>query len=81
MDAPKNATYLSPEMQNEALGCLATLITRKIVDEINGAGMFTLMADETSAATREFVTIVIRYLTPEFEIKVCFTVYILAKYY
>ena len=45
--APKNATYLSPPIQNQLINCLALVIRRKIVEEAMKMEFFSIMADKT----------------------------------
>ncbi|KAH9361913.1 hypothetical protein HPB48_003678 [Haemaphysalis longicornis] len=46
--APGNATYLSPQIQNEILGACAKLVQENIVTRVNTAKCFALLADETT---------------------------------
>lgn len=48
LTAPGNATYLSPQIQNEILGVCATLVQENIVTRVNTAKCFALLADETT---------------------------------
>jgi len=62
LDADSNATYLSPEIQNEMIECLSIHILHPVVQRINSAKCFTILADETGQHEREFLTICVRYL-------------------
>ena len=44
--APKNATYLSPDIQTSILQIMGKIIRGSIFDEVWQAGYFSLMADE-----------------------------------
>lgn len=66
VDAPSNANYMSPKIQNELLGCYATVITNKIADAVNKSGMFVVLADETSSASKEFITLAVRYVDEQY---------------
>lgn len=58
----KYAQYLSPAIQNELIGSLATVVRRHILDRILEAEFFTLIIDETADASRvEQVSFVFRY--------------------
>ena len=46
----KNATYLSPRIQNELIVIMGVhIIQRKLVDEIKKAKLFTILVDEVSS--------------------------------
>lgn len=62
---PRNATYMSPEIQNGIIAIIAKIIQKKIVDDINSADVpyFTLLSDGTKdRSMTEFISIVIRYV-------------------
>lgn len=59
----ENAKYLSPDIQNEILDVMASLVLKDVVAEINGSDCFSIMADETSSHRREILTIGVRYVT------------------
>lgn len=42
-----NATYVSPQIQNEILVASSTLVQQTIVSQVNSAKCFSLLADET----------------------------------
>lgn len=44
----KNATYLSPRIQNEIISACNIIVVRSIVAKINSAKSFSILADETS---------------------------------
>lgn len=71
-DAPRNATYLSPDTQNELLSCISRVLLNRVVSSIQKSGMFTIMADETSSSTREFISLVIRYVSDDYTVHVSF---------
>jgi hypothetical protein len=48
LNAPKNAVYLSPKVQNEIIAACGTIIVRQLVNGVNQASFFTIMADETT---------------------------------
>ena len=63
-NSPKNASYLSSFTQNELLQCAAELIRSDISDEIERAGYYSLMADETKDISKvEQISITVRYLS------------------
>lgn len=45
---PKNATYISPDIQNEIINAINSLVIKKLVTKINQAKCFTILADETT---------------------------------
>ncbi|XP_065315477.1 uncharacterized protein LOC135924347 [Gordionus sp. m RMFG-2023] len=48
LNAPKNATYLSPTIQNEIIDVCYNLILRKVVANINKSSFFSVLADEST---------------------------------
>ena len=61
--APRNATYLSPQIQNQLIDCLGYVIRENIVQEANKAGFLSIMADKTcDVSTTEQMAVAIRYL-------------------
>ena len=62
-DAPRNATYLSPEIQNQLIESVAHVIRREIVNEAMKADFFSIMVDETcDVSTTEQMSVCIRYI-------------------
>lgn len=62
---PRNATYLSPEIQNDVIQILAECVRESIVDDVKGADVpwFTIFADGTKdKRRRENFAIGIRYV-------------------
>lgn len=60
--ASQNATYISPRVQNEIISSYKNIILKKLVDQINNAECFALLADETmDVSTKEQFSICIRY--------------------
>lgn len=45
---PKNAMYISPDIQNEIINIINSLVLKKLVTKINQAKCFTILADETT---------------------------------
>ncbi len=69
--APRRATYLSPDIQNELLNICADELRTTIVRECNRAGVFAFSADEcTDVATREQISLCVRFLQEDGEIKI-----------
>ena len=52
-NSPRNAKYTSPTRQNEVLQIMADLIRSKISTEVQEAGYFTIMADETKDVSKK----------------------------
>ena len=66
---PRNARYLSPNVQNTILDILGKMVKDKICSELKASGAFTLMADETRDVSKsEQLSLVVRYV---FEGNVC----------
>ena len=60
---PKNATYTSKDSQNDLLSAAKAVMTGVIVDEINAAGMFTVIADDArDVSCTEQTSVCIRYV-------------------
>jgi len=63
---PKNAKYTSPEIQNEVIDMLSTMVQGKIVDEFRKCDIqqFCLKCDETRDASNiEDMSVVLRYVS------------------
>ena len=61
---PRNAQYVSPEMQNEILDAASQLIQKRIIDDVNAAPCWSLLCDETTdRMKREQLCIAARYVT------------------
>lgn len=68
--SPGNAKYLSPQTQNEMIACCGAEIQDKIVQRIYKAKYFLVLADESlDISGTEQLSICIRYVSDEFEIK------------
>lgn len=60
---PNNAKYTSPQIQNELLEVMGDIVLEKILDEVQMAGHYSLLADETKDLSRkEQLSIVLRYV-------------------
>jgi hypothetical protein len=68
LNAPDNANYLSPQIQNEMITILGNTVLKKVVEEINQSLCITLMADETGTHAREYLSICIRHLSEEIKV-------------
>lgn len=59
----KNATYISPDIQNEVISVITTHIQSQICNKINKAKYFTILADKTTDISQiEQFSLCIRYL-------------------
>lgn len=47
-NAPRNATYLSAEIQNEIIDVCLNIVLKQVVNRVNNAKCFTILADETT---------------------------------
>lgn len=66
----RNATYLSPDIQNELLDISVGMIREVIVNDVKQAKMFSIGIDETSdVSRREQVSFVLRYVDRSGEIQ------------
>ncbi len=60
---PNNATYLSPEVQNQLLHIMGDMVRKSVCDSVRQAGLFSLIADESKdASKKEQMAIVVRYV-------------------
>lgn len=67
---PQNAKYTSPEIQNEVISVLATLVKRTIAKDICEAKLYTIMADGTTDKNRhEIQGLVCRFLSSDGDIR------------
>ena len=59
---PLNATYLGAEIQNKLLNVTAEIIREQIVEEVNSAGLATIIVDESKdVSKKEQISICLRY--------------------
>ncbi|KAJ8897341.1 hypothetical protein PR048_002687 [Dryococelus australis] len=62
----RNATYVSPEIQNEVIGICRKLIQKKIISEIKNAECFAILGDETlDVSGQEQFSLCIREISNE----------------
>lgn len=62
--APRNATYMSPSIQNELIACCGAEIQETIIQEIKQSKYFSVLADETAdVGGKEQLSICIRYVS------------------
>ncbi|XP_045204590.2 52 kDa repressor of the inhibitor of the protein kinase-like [Mercenaria mercenaria] len=62
-NAPSNAKYTSPEIQNELLSLCGDQILDMLTTQCKNAGVFAIMADESSdISTKEQLSICVRYI-------------------
>ena len=66
----RNATYISPQIQNEILSVIGfTVIRDSIISEIKKAQYFSIMADEVSSHNVEHLALCLRYVDESNEIQ------------
>ena len=59
----KNATYISPQTQNEVIDILGIQIIQKaIIDEVKNARYFAIMVDEVTSHNKELMPLCIRFV-------------------
>ncbi|XP_061401029.1 52 kDa repressor of the inhibitor of the protein kinase-like, partial [Musca vetustissima] len=77
-NTPKNATYLSPRIQNELIEIIGEYIQMSIVEEVKRAVFFSVLADETTDISgKEQLSICIRFFDKASnKIKECFLSYV-----
>lgn len=63
MNSAKNATYLSPNIQNEIIQICSDIVTEKIIDKVDNADCFSLLGDETMDVSGiEQLSLCLRYV-------------------
>lgn len=63
MTCPKNASYISPTIQNEVITACNSLILRKVILNVKEAKYFSVLADETTdVAKLEQFSLCVRYI-------------------
>ena len=68
--AGRNASYISPQVQNDIISACNSVLQRSIIAEVNEARFFSLLADETTDVSRkEQLTVCLRYVHPDFTIR------------
>ena len=65
----QDRSYLSPVIINEQISLLGQVISRKLLEEVREAGIFSILADEASDLShREQLCLCIRWVDNDFEI-------------
>lgn len=60
---PGNASYTSPDIQNEIIGIMADMVRNKIVEQVNSSDYFMLLADGMKDKNKnEIISIGLRYI-------------------
>ena len=63
--APKNATYMSPDIQNQVIQVLGDHMLHKILINVKEAKCFSVITDEvTDSSNKEQLAVVLRYVNP-----------------
>ena len=61
--APRNATYTSPDIQNQIINFIGEFISKKLVTQVNKSQFFSIICDETSDNShKEQLTVCLRYV-------------------
>ena len=65
-NTPQNATYTSPQIQNDLLHIIAGMVRRRISTDVRKAGIYSILADETKdCSKKEQLSVVLRYVDLE----------------
>jgi hypothetical protein len=67
-NSPENATYLSPQSQNEMISIISQEVLKKVVSRINSSLCWTIMADESASYNQEYLSICSRHVHKEIEV-------------
>ena len=63
---PRNASYTSPEIQNDILQVMGGIVREKICTAVKKAGAYSVLADETKDCSKqEQLAIVLKYVDEE----------------
>lgn len=69
----KKTTYLSPQSQNEMIDIIGTkMIQEKLIREIKSSGYHSILADEVTSSNDQILSISMRYVNCEREIREVF---------
>ena len=64
------SSYIYPQVQNDIISACNSVLQRSIIAEVNEARFFSLLADETTDVSRkEQLTVCLRYVHPDFNIR------------
>jgi hypothetical protein len=76
-----NASYISPQIQNEIIMAICEVITDNIASRVISSGCFAVLADETKDASKsEQISIILRFVnTRNFTIEERFIGFVAAK--
>ena len=62
-DGPRNATYISADIQNELLNVMSSIVQNQICADVKKSGLYSILADETKdCSKREQMAIVLRFV-------------------
>ena len=65
-----NASYISKTSQNKLISCCGQVITDKLISEVKNSKYFSILADEAcDSAVKEQLSLVLRYVDSEYNIK------------
>lgn len=71
--APRNATYISPDIQNQVIQVLGDHILHKILTNVKEEKFFSVIADEvTDSSNKEQLGVVLRYVNPTDNCKILY---------
>ena len=66
----RNASYVSPQIQNELIDCCGEVISDKIISDIKSAKIFSIICDEAcDSSTKEQMSLVFRYVDSDLNLK------------
>ena len=66
----KNATYISPDVQNQIAGVIGkSIIQKDIVDEITHAKYYSVIVDEVTSHNQEWMPLCIRFVDDKCDIR------------
>ena len=70
LEKNRKTTYLSPQIQNELIGVIGhDIIRADVLDETREARYFSILGDESSSAKKEFLSLVIRFVDKDCQIR------------
>ena len=75
--APRNATYRSPNIQNQLISCAGSFVREAILREVREASFFSILADEVQDVSNiEQMPLCLRYVECTFTIRAKFISFI-----
>ena len=80
-NAPRNAKYTSPDIQNELIECFRDLIDEQLVGEVKESRYYSILADEaTDCSMKEQLALIFRFVDKKKNIREEFVSFLECSY-